>query len=203
MGGSSFDVGLLIDRRPVVSAVTEVSEYHPALPTIDITAVGAGGGSIASVHDGLITVGPESAGAVPGPGCYSRGGTRPTVTDPDLVLGYVDPDGFLGGQMKLDLAAAVRAIDEHIAQPLGLEVHAAAAGIRRILESQMADTLRELTIGQGHDPRDFSVSAYGGAGPLHSAGFGADLGVKLIVLAATSMVHSAHAALASDVQLSS
>lgn len=203
MGGTSFDVGLLINRRPVISAVTEVSQYHLALPIIDITAVGAGGGSIASVQDGLITVGPESAGAVPGPVCYGRGGTRPTVTDADLILGYLDPEQFLGGRMKLDFDAAAKAIDEHIGQPLNLGVEAAAAGIRRIVDSQMADTLRELTIGQGHDPRDFTLYAYGGAGPLHCAGFGAELGVKQIVIPATSMVHSAYGALASDVQLSS
>lgn len=202
MGGTSFDVGLLINRRPIVSAVSEVAKYHIALPVIDITAVGAGGGSIASVRNGLITVGPESAGAVPGPVCYGRGGTRPTVTDADLILGYLDADAFLGGKMRLDLQAASRAIETCIAEPLGLDVQTAAAGIRRIVDSQMADTLRELTIGKGHDPRDFTLYAYGGAGPLHCAGFGAELGVRQIVVPATSMVHSAYGALASDVQLS-
>lgn len=202
MGGTSFDVGLLIGGRPVVSAITEVAKYHISLPVVDITAVGAGGGSIAAVRDGLITVGPESAGAVPGPVCYGRGGTRPTVTDADLILGYLDPDEFLGGHMRLDRDAAARAIEVHIGEPLGLDVETAAAGIRRIVDSQMADTLRELTLGKGHDPRDFTLYAYGGAGPLHCAGFGAELGVRQIVVPATSMVHSAYGALASDVQLS-
>jgi len=202
MGGTSFDVGLLINRRPAVSTVSEVAKYHLALPVIDITAVGAGGGSIAGVRNGLITVGPRSAGAVPGPVCYGRGGTLPTVTDADLILGYLDPDAFLGGHMRLDAAAAAAAVKEHIADPLGLDVQTAAAGIRRIVDSQMADTLRELTIGKGHDPRDFTLYAYGGAGPLHCAAFGAELGVRQIVVPATSMVHSAYGALASDIQLS-
>lgn len=202
MGGTSFDVGLLINRRPMVSAISEVAKYHIALPVIDITAVGAGGGSIAAVRDGLITVGPESAGAMPGPVCYGRGGSRPTVTDADLVLGYLDPDAFLGGKMRLDVESANRAIKVEIAEPLGMDVLTAAAGIRRIVDSQMADTLRELTVEKGHDPRDFTLYAYGGAGPLHCAGFGSELGVRQIVVPATSMVHSAYGALASDIQLS-
>lgn len=199
MGGTSFDVGLIVDGRPVVANQTEVGGYHLSSAMVDITAVGSGGGSIASVHDGLIQVGPESARAYPGPACYGRGGTRATVTDADLVLGIIDPEHFLGGRMKLDRAAAERAIREQIAEPLGLEVADAAAGVRRIVDSQMADTLRELTIGRGHDPRDFVLYAYGGAGPMHCAGYGAELGVKQIVVPTTSMVQSAYGALASDV----
>jgi N-methylhydantoinase A len=198
MGGTSFDVGLVIDGRPVVSGVTEVAKYHVSAPMIDIRAVGAGGGSIASVQDGLIRVGPESAGASPGPVCYGQGGERPTVTDANLVLGIIDADTFLGGRMRLDRDAAVRAIEEHIAVPLGIDALEAAAGIRRIVNSHMADTLRELTIGRGHDPRDFVLYAYGGAGPMHCGGYGAELGVDHIVVPSTSMVQSAYGALASD-----
>jgi N-methylhydantoinase A len=183
-----------------VTGVTEVGRYHVSAPMVDITAVGSGGGSIASVHDGLITVGPESAGANPGPVCYSRGGTRATVTDANVVLGIVDPDTFLGGRMTLDRDAAAAAIEEQIAEPLGLTVEQAAAGIRQIVDAQMADTLRELTIGRGHDPRDFVLYAYGGAGPMHCAGYGAELGVRQIVVPTTSMVQSAYGALASDIQ---
>jgi len=200
MGGTSFDVGLILDGRPLVTGVTEVGRYHVSAPMVDITAVGSGGGSIASVRDGLITVGPESAGADPGPACYGRGGTRPTVTDANVVLGIVDPDHFLGGRMRLDGEAAARVIEEQIARPLGLDVHEAAAGIRRIVDAQMADTLRELTIGRGHDPRDFVLYAYGGAGPMHCAGYGAELGVDKIVIPTTSMAQSAYGALASDIQ---
>lgn len=199
MGGTSFDVGLILQSGPVVASTTEVGGYHVNLPMIEINAVGAGGGSIASVRDGLIEVGPQSAGAYPGPVCYGRGGTEPTVTDADLALGIIDPDRFLGGQMRLDLQAARRAIDEQIATPLGLSVDEAAAGIRRIVDARMADMLRELTIGRGHDPRDFVLYAYGGAGPMHCAGYGRELGVPKILVPATSMVQSAYGAVASDV----
>jgi N-methylhydantoinase A len=199
MGGTSFDVGMIVDGHPLVSAITEVGKYHLAASMIEIRAIGSGGGSIAVVRDGLLQVGPESAGANPGPVCYGRGGTRATVTDADLVLGIIDPGRFLGGEMELSRDAAAAAIEEQIAAPLGLSVEAAAAGIRRVVGSQMADALREATIGRGHDPRDFVVYSYGGAGPTHCADFGADLGVAKIVVPATSMVHSAYGALASDV----
>jgi N-methylhydantoinase A len=199
MGGTSFDVGLIVEGRPVLAGVTEVAKYHVSAPMVDIRAVGAGGGSIATVVDGLIRVGPESAGAHPGPVCYGRGGTRPTVTDANLVLGILDPDVFLGGRMHLDRDAALAAIDEHVARPLGIDALDAAAGIRRIVDSQMADTLRELTIGRGHDPRDFVLYAYGGAGPMHCGGYGWDLGVAKIVVPRTSMAQSAYGALASDI----
>jgi N-methylhydantoinase A len=198
MGGTSFDVSLIIDGRPTISATTEVARYHIATPMIDITTVGAGGGSVVTVNDGLIRVGPESAGAHPGPVCYGRGGRLVTVTDADLVLGVIDPDRFLGGRMRLDLNAAEQAIEEQVAGPLGLSVEEAAAGIRRIVDSNMANTLREVTIGRGHDPREFVLYAYGGAGPTHSAGYGRELGVRQILIPATSPVHSAYGALASD-----
>ena len=199
MGGTSFDVGMIVDGKPLVSAITEVGKYHLAASMIEIRAIGSGGGSIATVRDGLLRVGPESAGANPGPVCYGRGGTRATVTDADLVLGIIDPGRFLGGEMALSREAAAAAIEEQIAAPLGLTVEQAAAGIRRVVGSQMADALREATIGRGHDPRDFVLYSYGGAGPTHCADFGADLGVVKVVVPATSMVHSAYGALASDV----
>jgi N-methylhydantoinase A len=199
MGGTSFDVGLIIDGKPQVSPTHEVARYHVATPTVDIRAIGAGGGSIARVRDGLIEVGPDSASAYPGPVCYGRGGEQVTVTDADVVLGIIDPDNFLGGRMRLDRDAAVRAIEETIAGPLGMTGEEAAAGIRRVVDSHMADTLREVTIGRGHDPRDFVLYAYGGAGPVHCASYGAELGVQRIVVPATSMVHSAYGAVASDI----
>ncbi len=199
MGGTSFDVGLVVADRPVVSQVAEVAQYHVAVPMVNITAIGAGGGSIAEVVSGELRVGPESAGAFPGPVCYRRGGTRVTVTDADVVLGVIDPEVFLGGRMNLDRAAAEEAIRSQVAEPLGLTTVEAAAGIKRIVDARMADTLRELTVGHGHDPRDFVIYAYGGAGPMHCAGFGGDLGVGTIIVPATSMAHSAYGALAADI----
>ncbi len=202
MGGTSFDVALVVDGMPLVSGTHEVGGFHLNTPVIDIRAIGAGGGSIARVEAGLLRVGPDSAGAVPGPVCYGRGGKLATVTDADLVLGILSPDNFLGGRMKLDLAAATAAIREQIAGPLGMSVEEAAAGIRRVVDGHMADTLREVTIGRGHDPRDFVLLAYGGAGPAHCIGYGAELGVPRILIPATSMAHSAYGALASDIQQS-
>lgn len=189
----------MVGGQPVVKAVTEVAQYHVATPMVDITAIGAGGGSIAQVVHGKLLVGPESAGAYPGPVCYGRGGEQVTVTDADVVLGVIDPDNFLGGRMKIDKAAAERAIQTLIAEPLGISVVEAAAGIRHIVDNRMAGTLRELTVGRGHDPRDFVLYAYGGAGPMHCAGFGAELGVSAILVPATSMAHSAYGALAADI----
>lgn len=203
MGGTSFDVAIVVDEKPLMSTNHEAGGFHIATPMIEVRAIGAGGGSIARVVSGQLKVGPDSAGARPGPACYGRGGTLPTVTDADVVLGIIDPETFLGGKMKLDRTAAIAAIEEHVAKPLGLSVEQAAAGIRRIVDAQMADTLREVTIGRGHDPRDFVIFAYGGAGPVHCAGYGAELGVPKMVVPVTSMAHSAYGALAADVQFSS
>jgi N-methylhydantoinase A len=202
MGGTSFDAGLIQAGRPLLRHTTEVGGYHMSAPMVQINAIGAGGGSIVTVEDGLIRVGPESAGAHPGPVCYGRGGTRVTVTDANLVLGQLDPDGFLGGRMRLDREAAERAIDEQVARPLGLTTIEAAVGIRRIVDAHMAGLLRQLTIGRGHDPRDFALYAYGGAGPVHCCAYGAELGVRRIVIPATAMVQSAYGALASDLHFS-
>lgn len=199
MGGTSFDVGLIIDGEPLVEHVSEVGNYHLALPRIKVTAIGAGGGSIAAVDEvGALVVGPESAGSVPGPACYGRGGERPTVTDADVVLGIIDPDYFLGGRMKLDLTLAKKAIEEHVARPLGMTVLEAAAGIRQVADNQMADLLRKVTVEQGHDPRDFVVFAYGGAGPTHASGYTAAAGISTLVIPPTSTVHSAYGAVVSD-----
>lgn len=202
MGGTSFDVAIVVDDKPLMSTNHEAGGFHIATPMIEVRAIGAGGGSIARVVEGQLRVGPDSAGARPGPVCYGRGGTRATVTDADVVLGIIDPSTFLGGKMKLDRAAAAAAIADQIAKPLGLSTEEAAAGIRRIVDAQMADTLREVTIGRGHDPRDFVSFAYGGAGPVHCAGYGVELGVPKMVVPVTSMAHSAYGALAADLQFS-
>ncbi|MDQ2803962.1 MAG: hydantoinase/oxoprolinase family protein, partial [Pseudomonadota bacterium] len=198
MGGTSFDVGLVVDGRPMIQRETFMERQPVAIPSVTVDTIGAGGGSIASVVDGLLRVGPDSAGAVPGPACYGAGGEDPTVTDADVVLGLVNPDNFLGGRIKLDAALAHRAIERKVAEPLGLSVEEAAAGIKRIVDSHMADLVRQATVYRGYDPRDFVLIAFGGAGPTHAYSYGADLGVGRVVVPRTASVLSAHGILVSD-----
>jgi N-methylhydantoinase A len=199
MGGTSFDVGLIVGNEPLVEAVSESGGYHVSTARIKVEAIGAGGGSIARIDDvGAIVVGPESAGSVPGPACYGRGGTVPTVTDADVVLGMIEPGTFLGGRMALYRDAAEAAIKEHIADPLGLTVIEAAAGIRNVADNQMADLLRKVTVQQGLDPREFTVFAYGGAGPTHAYAFTEAAGISTLVIPPTSTVHSALGTVTSD-----
>lgn len=202
MGGTSFDVGLIIDGRPLISTTSVVEKYHILTPMINIHAIGAGGGSIAKVEASRLKVGPDSAGAMPGPVCYDKGGTEPTVTDADVVLGFIDPDYFLGGRIRLNKKKAEAAIREHIAEPLNISVPEAAAAIKTVVDSKMADLLRNLTLEKGYDPRDFVLYAYGGAGPVHCATYGSELGVKAIIVPITATVHSAYGALASDIHYS-
>ncbi|NWJ73929.1 hydantoinase/oxoprolinase family protein [Pseudonocardia sp. ICBG1122] len=198
MGGTSFDVGLVVEGEPLLTRTSEVGRFHVALPMIGVTAIGAGGGSIATVVDGHLHVGPQSAGARPGPACYGHGGTLPTITDADVVLGYIDPDYFLGGDMKLDRSLAEQAVTEHVAEPLGLTIVEAAAGIRRVADNAMADLLRRVTVQAGFDPRDFVVFAYGGAGPTHAHRYAVEAGVRTVFVPATASVHSAYGAVTSD-----
>ncbi|MEU7815477.1 hydantoinase/oxoprolinase family protein [Pseudonocardia sp. NPDC049154] len=201
MGGTSFDVGLVLDGRPVMSNTTLIGRDELALPSVAVRAIGAGAGSIASVRGGVLQVGPESAGARPGPACYGRGGTLPTVADADLVLGYLNPDNFLGGRLTLDVDKARAAIDEHVAKPTGLTVEQAAEGIKTIVDARMADLVRQVTVEQGYDPTDFAVFAYGGAGPLHAFSYGAELGCPQIVVPITASVHSAFGIGCSDLTM--
>ena len=198
MGGTSFDVGLIVDGQPVLQNVREVGRFHVALPSIQVTAIGAGGGSIARIHAGHLTVGPESAGSVPGPACYGRGGEDPTITDADVVLGIIDAEYFLGGTMSIDRDKAERAVRRHIAEPLGMEVQEAAAGIREVANNQMADLLRRVTTWSGHDPRDFTIFAYGGAGATHAHQYGAIAGIWRVVVPSTAAGHSAFGAVTAD-----
>jgi N-methylhydantoinase A len=198
MGGTSFDAGLIVDGEPLVATQSITGSYHIASPRIRVTAIGAGGGSIASVQHGVLAVGPESAGAVPGPACYGAGGTRPTVTDADVVLGIIDPKYFLGGSIPLYRELAEDAIRQHVAEPLGLTVIEAASGIRSVAENQMADLVRTLTIQQGYDPRDFVMFAYGGAGPTHGYAIAREAGISTVVVPYTATVHSGFGAVSSD-----
>lgn len=198
MGGTSFEVGLILDGRAHIANTTWVGRDEISLPSVAVRTVGAGSGSIATVSGGLLRVGPESAGAVPGPACYGRGGERPTVADADLVLGYLNAENFLDGRLKLDVERSREAIAKHVAQPLGLGIEQAAEGIRTIVDSRMADLVRTATIQQGYDPSDFVLYAYGGAGPTHASSYGAELGIEKIVVPLTASVHSAFGVAASD-----
>ncbi len=183
MGGTSFDVGIVHGGRPQYSFVSNVAQYEYFLPKVDIQAIGSGGGSMARVDPTTRTlqVGPESAGADPGPVCYGKGGEIPTITDADVVLGYINPDNFLGGRIKLDRAKAVAAVQK-VADGLGLSLHETASGIARVAEFKMADIIRKMTVEKGFDPREFTLFAFGGAGPAHAGVFGAELGVKRIII---------------------
>jgi N-methylhydantoinase A len=181
VGGTSFDVSLIVDGEPLMTSQSTINQYTLLVPTLDIVSIGAGGGSIGWVDLGRLRVGPQSAGADPGPACYGRGGEEPTVTDANVVLGYIDPDYFLGGKITLDRDLAAKAIREKVAEPLGMTVRDAAAGIVEIANHHMSDLMRKMTIERGHDPRDFVVYAFGGAGPLHGGAFGRELGAKEIL----------------------
>jgi N-methylhydantoinase A len=183
MGGTSFDVGIIHDGEPAFSYMSLVNQYEYFIPKVDIQAIGNGGGSLVTVDEATQTlrVGPESAGAVPGPICYKRGGKIPTVTDAALVLGYIAADSFAGGRMTLDFDAAETAIAE-IAGKIGMTTLECAAGIAKISEFQMADLIRKMTIQKGLDPRDFVLFAFGGAGPMHASVFAFELGVQTVII---------------------
>jgi N-methylhydantoinase A len=183
MGGTSFDVGIVHGGVPAYSFISNVAQYEYFIPKVDIQAIGSGGGSIARVDpvSKTLRVGPESAGADPGPACWGKGNTEPTVTDADVVMGYIDPDNFLGGRIKLDKAASVRAV-QTVADALGLGLMETAAGIAKIAEFKMADIIRKTTVEKGFDPRDFTLFAFGGAGPVHAGVFARELGVQRVLI---------------------
>lgn len=183
MGGTSCDVVLVKDGVPAHTHEFQVAGYDIALPAVDVVTIGAGGGTIAWVDSGgLLRVGPHSAGADPGPACYGKGAVEPTVTDANLVLGRLDPENFLGGQMRLDEASARRAIHERVAVPLGLTVPHAALAILRIVNLNMAEAIRMLSFERGHDPRKFVLVSAGGAGGLHAETLARMLGVPEVYL---------------------
>ena len=183
MGGTSFDVSIIYQGKPAYSFISNTGQYEYFLPKVDLQAIGAGGGSLVRVQPEkrTMTVGPDSAGAFPGPVCYSRGGTVPTVTDAQLVLGYLDPDNFAGGRMTLDKQAATEAIAA-LGGEIGMNAIECAAGVCRIVELQMADIIRKVTVEKGFDPRDFVLFAFGGAGPAHAGVFARELGVRKVII---------------------
>ncbi|MEQ8232173.1 MAG: hydantoinase/oxoprolinase family protein [Gammaproteobacteria bacterium] len=183
LGGTSFDVGVIHDGLPVVSYKSLVNQYEYFLPKVDVQTLGTGGGSKVWIDTTTrsLRVGPDSAGADPGPVCYGKGGTVPTTTDADLVLGYLDPDNFAGGTMKLDRAAAAAAL-QVLADELGMDLYELASGVATIAEFQMADLIRKVTVQKGLDPREFVVFAFGGAGPVHMGVAARELGVAKVIV---------------------
>ena len=199
MGGTSTDVSLIQDGKPTISRQTTLGYYPVKVPSVDVHSVGAGGGSIAHVPmTGALRVGPESAGADPGPACYGRGGDRPTVTDANVVLGRLPPI-LLGGDMSLDVQAAEAAVAK-VARDLGLDIHQAAAGILDIVNENMFGALRLVTVQKGFDPRDFALVAFGGAGPLHGNAMAMLAGCYPVIVPLTPGVLSALGFLHSDVK---
>ena len=199
MGGTSFDLSLIVDGRPTVSTETELEGLPVLMPLVDIHTIGAGGGSIAWLEAGGLRVGPQSAGAVPGPACYGRGGTDPTVTDANLFLGRLDPDYFLGGRMRLDEAAAAAAL-QPIARELSLDETALAEGILAIVNANMADAMRTITVKQGIDPRDYSLVAFGGAGPMHAVWLAEELEIGEVIIPWSPGTFSAWGMLQTDMR---
>jgi len=199
MGGTSFDASLVVDGRPTLSNEAELEGLPIQMSIIDIHVIGAGGGSLAWLDGGNIRVGPKSAGAAPGPACYGRGGTEPTVTDANAVLGRIDPANFAGGRMGLDLGLASRAV-AGIAKKLGLSTEAMAQGILDIVNARMADAIRTITIRRGIDPRDFALFAYGGAGPMHAVALAEELEIGEVIVPLHPGAFSAWGMLQTDVK---
>ena len=205
MGGTTAKAGVILNGRALTTGHALIGSYDRALPiqvpTIDIFEVGTGGGSIARVeHGGALHVGPRSAGAEPGPACYARGGTEPTITDANLVLGRLGADRFLGGEMKLDVAAAERAMKTRVAGPLGLSTIEAANGILRIAATKMSHAVKAVTTERGLDAGSFALVAYGGAGPLHATAVAREIGIRKVIIPHAPGHFSAFGMLFSDLR---
>ncbi len=201
MGGTSFDVALVQNSTPTVTTEGLIGEHRIASPILDIHTIGAGGGSIAWITEGgLLAVGPKSAGAVPGPACYGRGGQQPTVTDAHYLLGYIDPACFDPGELSFDREAASTAIAQQIAQPLKIETVEAAYGIYQLATHKMAAALNTVSIQRGFDPREFVLVVAGGAGPIHAAAIARELDISVVLIPRESSVFCAAGMLISDLQ---
>ncbi|MDZ4325578.1 MAG: hydantoinase/oxoprolinase family protein, partial [Pseudomonas sp.] len=192
MGGTTFDVGLVVGGKPQTGQMSVVGRNLLLVPAVEVTSIGAGGGSLAWLDSArALHVGPRSQSANPGPACYGRGGELPTVTDADVVLGYINPETFLGGRMKLRADLARQALERHIAGPIGSSVEDAAQAVYDIVNAHMADLIRSALVGKGHDPRDFAMVAFGGCGPTHATGYGADAQVRKVIIPPSATVFSA------------
>jgi N-methylhydantoinase A len=208
MGGTTAKLALIEDGRPFTAATFELHRVNNApgsglpmnIQAIDLVEIGAGGGSIARAALGVVAVGPESASSTPGPVCYGRGGTEPTVTDANVVLGYLNPEYFAGGTLRLHPGAAARAIEERVGRPLGLSVEEAAWGIHAIVNTNMELATRVVSIERGRDPRDLTLVAFGGSGPVHGCRLAQALGIPRVILPAAAGVTAALGLLSAEVR---
>jgi len=201
MGGTSFDVSMVSDGAPTLTRELRVHGMPVGIAAVDVHSIGAGGGSIAWIDKGgALQVGPQSAGAEPGPACYDQGGTFPTCTDANVILGYINPDYFLGGRREIKPELSERAVEEHIAKPLGLSVPEAAHGIFRIINNNMVDAIRVVSIERGIDPRNYALVVGGGAGAIHAGMLGRTLGMKKAIIPRYSGVFCSFGMIVSDVR---
>ncbi len=201
IGGTSCDIALIADGTPLIRADGVIDRYPVRVAMVDVNAIGSGGGSIAWLDaSGALRVGPQSAGSEPGPACYGRGAAEPTVTDASVVLGYLNPDYFAGGALKLDPGLARDAIDQRIAVPMGYGVEQAALGIHRVVNAQMAEGIRLMSINRGVDPREYALVALGGAGPLHGCALAQELYMTKVIIPSRPGVLSAIGLLAAPVE---
>ena len=201
MGGTSFDASLVRGGDAALSTEGQIDRLRNALPMLEITTIGAGGGSIGWIDEGgLLRMGPQSAGASPGPACYGRGGQHPACTDADLVLGYLEPSFFAGGKLPLDVERARTAIEERIAAPLGIDLQEAAAGMYRVINANMANGVRQITVKRGLDPREFVMVVAGGAGPLHACMIASELEIPTLLVPSTASILCAMGMLLCDLQ---
>ncbi len=202
MGGTSLDVCLIKDGKPYTTLETAVGGvYHLKLPLIDVHTIGAGGGSIAWLDKmNVLHVGPQSAGADPGPACYGKGGKEPTSTDADLILGYLNPEYFLGGQMEVGTELARQAIKEKVSDPLGIDVIDGARAIRKIIDHSMSDAISQVSVERGEDPRGYTLVAAGGAGPVHASSLAAPLGIQQILISRSSSIFCALGSIIADLR---
>ena len=200
MGGTSCDIAFVEDGAPLEHAEATIAGRIVAVPALDVSTISAGGGSIARVNAaGLLEVGPDSAGASPGPACYGKGGSLPTVTDADVASGVLNPDFFLGGSMSLDLDGATQAVRDHVATPMKIELADAAAGITRVINATMADEIRVQAAKKGVDLSGFTLVPFGGAGPVHAVAVAEDLGIPRVLVPASPGAFSALGLLCADV----
>jgi N-methylhydantoinase A len=198
MGGTSCDIAIATDGQPLTTSEKAFDRNPVSVPMLDIEAIGAGGGTIARVSGGRLRVGPDSAGADPGPVCYGRGGDQVTVTDANVILGRLNPEALLGGDLELDVAGAHRAVEANIAEPLNLSVTAAAAGIVRVVNDKMKKELSLALARRGFDPREFALVTYGGAGPMHAPAVARELSLESVVVPPWPGINSAVGLLAGD-----